>query len=151
MAVRVQPGPAGTQASRRRAEELQVLRDRELDAVRAQADKWRTGLSSLVGVGTVVAAIWGPSRGPAGSGGLRVLVGVLLLLAVCASAVGAFVAMRAAYGFPARRQAEATLDELIARTQSRLRRSCTDLRRTVVLAYASLVLLVAALAVAWFG
>jgi hypothetical protein len=75
----------------------------------------------------------------------------MLLLAVSASAAGAFLAMRAAYGFPTRRQAEATLEELVVRDQNRLRRACTDLRRTVVLGYASLVMVVASLAITWFA
>lgn len=151
MPVRVTPGPEGTPSDRRRAEEMQRLQAGELDAVRAQADKWRTGLTGLTGLITAIAAIKGPatvnSLGPVPG----TVVAVLLLLAIVQSAAGSFFAMRAAYGFPGRRETEATFHALVAREQSRLRRSCRDLHVAVALAYFSLAMAVAAIAVTWFG
>lgn len=151
MTVEISPGPPATPEGRRRAEELQRLRQGELDAVRAQADRWRSGLAGLVGIVTVVAAVWGPA-GVSGLGRTgRILVGVLLLLSVLSSGLGTFLSMRAAYGFPRRRQAEATWTEMLAREQTRLRRSCADLRRTVLLAYLALAFVVAAVGITWYG
>jgi hypothetical protein len=69
---------------------------------------------------------------------------------VTLAAVGSFVAMRAAYGFPRRRLAEASVDDLIVRQSNRLRQACRDLRLAVVLAYLSLAMMVGALGITWF-
>lgn len=73
---------------------------------------------------------------------------MLLLLSVVVSGAGSFVAMRAAYGFPSRRIAEATMDELHAR---RLRQACRDLRRSVIAAYLALALVLGSLGITWFA
>ncbi|WP_020673115.1 hypothetical protein [Amycolatopsis nigrescens] len=130
---------------------MQDLQAGELDAVRAQAEKWRNGLGGLVALTTVVASI----RGAGGAATLdtagKIVAGALLLFAVAISAIGGFVAMRAAYGFPARRLAEASLDELITRRRDRLRRACRDLRRAVVMAYVSLTMVLGSLGITWFA
>ncbi|HEX5407112.1 MAG TPA: hypothetical protein VFX16_32955 [Pseudonocardiaceae bacterium] len=149
--VRVTPGPPAGPDDLARATEIQELRAGELDAVRAQADKWRTGLGGLIGLATVIAAIRGVGGLSALGAGNKIATGVLLLLAIVASAVGSFVAMRAAYGFPTRRLAEASVDELAARRHATLRQACRDLRRAVVLAYVSLAMVVIAVGVTWFA
>ncbi|MEV0279815.1 hypothetical protein AB0I22_25960 [Streptomyces sp. NPDC050610] len=149
--VRVSPGPDATPSELRRAEELQELRVGELEAVREQAEKWRTGLGGLVGLTTVVAALRGPGDAASLDTAGKIAAGALLLLAVAVSAAGGFSAMRAAYGFPARRLAEATVDELTARRRDRLRRACRDLRRAVVMAYVSLAMVLGSLSVDWFA
>jgi hypothetical protein len=146
----IKPGPPATPTDLRLAEELQRLQSGELEAVRAQAEKWRTGLGGLVALATVVAAVRIGGTDALGLAG-RIVAGALLLLAVMAGATGSFVAMRAAYGFPTRRLSEATLDELVARRAKRLRQACSDLRRAVILAYVSLAMMLGALAVTWFG
>jgi hypothetical protein len=59
--------------------------------------------------------------------------------------------MRAAYGFPTRRIAEATVDELHDRRARRLRQACRDLRRSVVAAYLALALVLGSLGITWFA
>jgi hypothetical protein len=149
--ARITPGPPATPGDLKHAQEIQELQASELDSVRAQAEKWRTGLGGLIGLATIVAAV----RGTGGKAELdtigKIVSGVLLLLAVVFGAVGGFVAMRAAYGFPGRRLAEANLDDLVVRRRDRLRRACRDLRRAVVLAYLALAMLVGAVGITWFA
>ena len=59
--VRITPGPPGTAASRALAEEHQRLRVQELDLIREQAGKWRTGLAALLGLIGGIAVIRGSS------------------------------------------------------------------------------------------
>jgi len=127
------------------------MRAHELNAVRSQADSWRNGLGALIGITTTAAAFAGPADVKALALTPRVLVAMLLLLGIISSTTGGCLAMRAAHGFPARRQAEVTLDGLLALEQVRLRRACSDLRLTVFLALFSLAMVVAAIGVVWFG
>jgi len=147
----VSPGPPADASDRDFAEQIQQLQAGELDAVRTQAEKWRAGLGGLVGLATVVAAVRGAGDAATLNTAGKILGGTLLLLAVVFSAVGNFAAMRAAYGFPTRRLAEASLAELAARRHERLRRASRDLRRAVVLAYLSLAMVVGALGITWFA
>jgi hypothetical protein len=148
--AKVTPGPPATPGDLEHARELQELQRGELEAVRAQAEKWRTGLGGLVGLATVIAGVRGASGTAALDTTSKIVSGVLLLLAVVFAAVGSFVSMRAAYGFPGRRLAEASLDELVVRRRDRLRRACRDLRRAVLLAYLALAMLVGAVGITWF-
>lgn len=149
--ARVTPGPPATPGDLEHARELQELQLGELEAVRVQAEKWRTGLGGLVGLATIIAAV----RGANGTAELdtagKIVSGGLLLLAVVFGAVGSFVSMRAAYGFPGRRLAEASVDALVVRRRDRLRRACRDLRRAVALTYLALAMLVGAVGITWFA
>jgi len=149
--ARITPGPPANPNDLTAAKELAELLAGELETVREQADKWRTGLGALIGLATLVGAI----RGAGGAAALgttgKIVAGVLLLLSVAVSGAGSFVAMRAAYGFPTRRIAEATVDELHARRARRLRQACRDLRRSVVAAYLALALVLGSLGITWFA
>ncbi|MFC4561042.1 hypothetical protein ACFO4E_04145 [Nocardiopsis mangrovi] len=151
MGVRVEPGSQGSPSQRHLAEELQRRHTDELNSVREQADKWRQGLSGIIGITTIIAAAGGLGLAEGLDTIPRIAAAILLLLAMVLSSSGGFFAMRAAHGFPRRRQTEATLEELVDREQKRLRRSCVDLRKTVLLTYLSLAFLVAAIGVTWFS
>jgi hypothetical protein len=150
MTIRITPGPPARPSDLAGARELAQLRAGELAAVRDQADKWRTGLGGLVALATLVGAIRGVGGAAALDTAGKTVAGVLLLLSVMLSGWGSFVAMRAAYGFPTRRMAEATLEELHARRATRLRQASRDLRRAVVAAYLALALVLGSLGITWF-
>ncbi|CAM5550634.1 putative protein OS=Streptomyces rimosus subsp. rimosus (strain ATCC / DSM 40260/ JCM 4667 / NRRL 2234) OX=1265868 GN=SRIM_039300 PE=4 SV=1 [Streptomyces rimosus subsp. rimosus] len=65
------------------------------------------------------------------SGGARAAVGLLLLGGLLLAACGAFFAMRAAFGLPRRRLADASLEELLTRERLTVRRRIRDLRRAI--------------------
>ncbi|KQX55790.1 MULTISPECIES: hypothetical protein [unclassified Streptomyces] len=151
MAIRVTAGTPSTPAGRARAEESRGLLEGELARVRAQAENWRNGLAALLGLLTAVGIVKGPDTLQGLSGGARGTVGVLLLGGLLLSAGGAFFAMRAAFGLPRRRVADASLEELLTRERLTVRRAVRDLRRAVVAGFLALAMVTAGIGLTWYG
>ncbi|MEV8591042.1 hypothetical protein AB0424_29290 [Streptomyces sp. NPDC051180] len=151
MRIDVTPGRASTPASRAHAEESRTLLASELTRVRAQAENWRNGLAALLGLLTAVGIVKGPDTIQGLSGGARGTVGVLLLGGLLLAAAGAFFAMRAAFGMPKRRVADASLEDLLTRERLTTHRAVRDLRRAVVAGFLSLAMVTAAIGLTWYG
>jgi hypothetical protein len=140
-----------TAVSRERAEQVQALRAQELDLVRAQAEKWRNGLASLLVLITAVSVVKGRESITELLPPVQVAVGVVLLLALILASVGAFLGMRAAYGLPKAGLVDATLEELLQHARARASRSVRDMRWALGLTFATLALLVVAIGLTWYG
>ncbi|MGW8763069.1 hypothetical protein ACWGN5_11290 [Streptomyces sp. NPDC055815] len=151
MAVRVTAGTPSTPASRSRAEESRSLLMGELARVRAQAENWRNGLAALLGLLTAVGMVKGPDTLQGLSGGARGAVGLLLLGGLLLAAAGAFFAMRAAFGLPRRRAADASLEELLTRERLTVRQAVRDLRRAIAAGFLALAVVTAGIGLTWYG
>ncbi|MGW5277534.1 hypothetical protein ACWEQP_34430 [Streptomyces sp. NPDC004044] len=151
MSVRVTAGTPSTPASRQRADESRRLLDDELARTRAQAENWRNGLAGLLGLLTTVGIIKGPNTVQGLTGGPRAAVGLLLLGGLLLAAFGAFFAMRAAFGLPRRRLADASLKELLTRERLTVRQAVRDLRRAIVAGFLALAVVTAGVGLTWYG
>ncbi|MGW1513591.1 hypothetical protein [Streptomyces sp. NPDC002394] len=151
MAVRVTAGAPSTPASRSRADESRGLLAGELARVRAQAENCRNGLAALLGLLTAVGIVKGPDTLQGLSGGARGAVGLLLLGGLLLAAGGAFFAMRAAFGLPRRRVADASLEELLTRERLTVRRAVRDLRRAIAAGFLALAVVTAGIGLTWYG
>ncbi|EIV91769.1 hypothetical protein [Frankia sp. QA3] len=143
-------GGRATLADGRAAQTTQRLFRDELARVRAAALAWRNALAGLL-VGLVG---FGLVRGRSDVGDLtapwNAVVGFLLLAALLAGAGGALRLLSAAHGRPvvvARR----TLGSELARTHAEAIRAAAALRQGIVLVFGCAALLVAAVAVTWYG
>ncbi|MCZ0978631.1 hypothetical protein O1L60_03680 [Streptomyces diastatochromogenes] len=123
----------------------------ELARVRAQAENWRNGLAALLGLLTTVGIVKGPDTVQGLSGGTRGAVGLLLLGGLLLAAGGAFFAMRAAFGLPRRRVADASLEELLTRERLTVRRAARDLQRAVAAGFLALAVVTAGIGLTWYG
>ncbi|MEV7569654.1 hypothetical protein [Streptomyces tanashiensis] len=151
MAVRVTAGAPSTPASRAHADESRGLLAGELARVRAQAENWRNGLAALLGLLTAVGIVKGPDTLQGLSGGARGAVGLLLLGGLLLAAGGAFFAMRAAFGLPRRRVADASLEELLTRERLTVRRAVRDLRRAIAAGFLALAVVTTGIGLTWYG
>lgn len=98
---------------KRWAQRANALQFGELDAVRATADKWRTGLAALTSLLSVASIIAAPGLADRLSGSWRLVVGLLVLGGLLALLYGTWQAMGGAFGLP---------DAAVAMTGERLRR-----------------------------
>jgi hypothetical protein len=147
----VEPGPPGTAASRRRAEELRALDRSQLALVRATAEKWRNGLAALLALITAVSVVKGRGTVEDLSQSAKIAVGVLMLLALVAAAAGTLLAMRAAFGLPARRALTGEADELDVLRDRQALDAAHGLRLAIALTLLSLALLAGAVGVDFYG
>ncbi|MET8988164.1 hypothetical protein ABZW49_22180 [Nonomuraea wenchangensis] len=150
MTVKVRPGPVGTPLTRWRAERLQELRRTELEHMRKQGEQWRTGLAGFITVILTAALVSGRTLITGHRPGTQVVIGILMLAAILAGAIGIFLSTRAANGFP-RRPRRLTTEDLILDDRLAARRGARDLRTSILAAGAGLLLFTAATAVVWFG
>ncbi|MBB4714568.1 hypothetical protein ACIQNT_25570 [Streptomyces luteogriseus] len=123
----------------------------ELDRVRAQAENWRNGLAALLGLLTAVGVVKGPDTVQGLSGVAHAMVGLLLLGGLLLAAGGAFFAMRAAFGLPRRRFAEASLEELLTRQRLSTREAVRDLRLAIGAGFLALALVTTGIGLTWYG
>ncbi|MFE8911883.1 hypothetical protein [Streptomyces globisporus] len=127
-----------------------MLLQSELDRVRSSATAWRNGLGALL-VGLIG---FGLIKGRSDISGLTpsaaALVGVLLLSALLVGAAGAWMLLRAAHGRPAVVAFAELPPEPVHQHQEALT-SARLLRRGIVATLAFTALLVAGLAVTWYG
>jgi hypothetical protein len=149
--VRITPGPPGTAASRALAEEHQRLRVQELDLIREQAGKWRTGLAALLGLIGGIAVIRGSSLTADFPVGSRLAATAGMLAVLLFATVGAFLGMRAAYGLPRRRTLEADVEGLLDYDRGRARRAVRDLRLTIAASFLAVAALGLTAAITWLA
>ncbi|MFJ6661638.1 hypothetical protein ACIQNG_35605 [Streptomyces sp. NPDC091377] len=148
--LRPGPGPA-TPADLLSARDRDHLLRTELTRVREAAVAWRNGLGGLL------AALIGFSliKGRADIGqlapGWAVVVGVLLLTALLAGAVGALLLIRAAHGRRPRIASANTVPPGRAADHLEALAAATVLRRGVTLTLVCTAFLVAAVATTWYG
>ncbi|MFD5270375.1 hypothetical protein [Streptomyces sp. NPDC058335] len=151
MAVRVTPGPTDPSEDHTLSEAVRARTADELREVREVAANWRTALAAMVTLVTAVSVIRGRDTIVGLASGARVLVGVLLLLAIVAASVGAFLASRSAFGLPKAERTVLRLTDLVAAERARVHRAVRDLRAAIVLTFVTLALIVAAVGVVWYG
>lgn len=144
------PGGEASLADGRAAQLTQRLFRDELARVRAAALAWRNALAGLL-VGLVG---FGLVRGRSDVGDLAapwdVVVGFLLLAALLAGAGGALRLLSAAHGRPVA-VLRRTLGSELARTHAEAIRAAAALRQGIVLVFGCAALLVAAVALTWYG
>ncbi len=147
----VEPGPPGTAASRRRAEELRALDRSQLSLVRATAEKWRNGLAALVALITTVGVVKGSGTVEDLAQPAKIAVGVLMLLALLAAAAGTLLAMSASFGLPTRRPLTGAVDELDLLRDRQALDAAHGLRWAIALTLVALALLAGAVGVDFYG
>jgi hypothetical protein len=144
------PGRPATPADLRRAQQVDLLRRTELPRVRAAAAQWRNGLAGLLVALIGFSLVRGRSDinelTPSGAA----VVGVLLLLALLVGASGALYLLRASNGRPAVVPVAELAPGPIAEHRE-AEASARALRRGIVLSLACTALLVAAVAITWYG
>jgi hypothetical protein len=151
MAVRVTPGPSTAREDQVLLEVVRARTADELREIRAVAANWRTALAAMLALVTTVSVVRGRDSIVGIAPAAQVVVGVLLLAAVVAAALGAFLSSRSAFGFPRAEDASGRLTDLIATERARLRRAVRDLRAAVTLTFVTLALIVASVGVVWYA
>jgi hypothetical protein len=145
--VTITPGPLATAATRDQAELLQELSSTELERVRKAAENWQKGLAAIVALITTVSIVKGndvitdlPSR-------WQWTVAGLLVAALVTAALGAYLAMRAAYGLPKPGPAS----EVRRWRREQAKEAISDLQGAIILTFTTLVFLALAVGFTWFG
>lgn len=151
MAVRVTPGPPDPPEDHTLAEAVRARTAEELRAVREVAANWRTALAAMLTLVTAVSVIRGRDTIVGLAPGARVLVGVLLLLALVAASLGAFLSSRSAFGLPREEQPVRRITDLVTAERARVHRAVRDLRAAIVLTFVTLALIVISVGVVWYG
>ncbi|MET9388109.1 hypothetical protein ABZY09_45820 [Streptomyces sp. NPDC002928] len=122
----------------------------ELSVVRAAAVAWRNGLAGLLAGLLGFGLIKGRSDVSGISAPWRIVVGALLLAALVVAAYSALRLLRAAHGRP-RRRPLASVGSRLAADRDEAAESLVALDRGVAGTLTCAVLLVAAVAVTWYG
>jgi hypothetical protein len=144
------PGPPATQDHLRAAQERDRLLDTELPRARAAATAWRNGLAGLLTALAGFSIIKGQSDISRLARPWAAAVGIVLLGAFLAGAVGAVLLIRAATGRPA----VVRVSGLVSRTagdHDEALAAASALRAGIALTLACSGLLVAAVGVTWYG
>jgi hypothetical protein len=136
-------GPANVEL----AEETQELKDTELERVRKTAENWRTGLAGILALITTVSVVKGRDTIIDLAFPWNVLVGALVLFALISAAVGAYYALRSAYGWPERVPA----GQLRKWKYQRSEEAVADLGNARNLTFATLLFLALAIGITWYG
>jgi hypothetical protein len=148
--IQLSPGGKATLAGRRAAETSQRLFRDELPRVRAAATAWRSGLAGLLAGLLGFSLIKGRSDVSQLASPWNVIVGVLLLAALCAGVTGALTLLWSAYGRPQAIDRRKVGTALPADHQEAVR-AVHALRHGIVLSLLCAALLVIAVAVTWYG
>jgi hypothetical protein len=123
----------------------------ELTRVRTQAANWRTGLAGLLALITTVTFVKGRSSIEGIPFGLRVTVGLLVLVAVACACAGTVYSLRAAYGRPGRHLLTGEPGEFVRHDRKLARLAYRDLRVAVVCTFLTLGLVAAAIGITWYA
>jgi hypothetical protein len=118
----------------------------ELTRLRAAAGNWRTGLAALLALLPTLVVVKGNDAVKDLSNGYKLLIGVLTALGALAAIIAAVLALRAAFGPLKREQWRADMDAL---RRDETDTTISDLKWTRKLTLASLLLLGAAIGIAW--
>lgn len=147
--VPVAGGGAGDADDRQLASDVRTAQATQLKGVRTAAQRWQTGLAGLGGSIAIFGLVKGRDDVDALADGWGVAYGILLALALLAALMGGVFAMRAAFGLPrvqATDQLRPTRDDA---AEARL--ATKRLWAAIWATCASIVLVGATLAVAWYG
>jgi hypothetical protein len=145
--VTISPGPVGTAADRDQAELLQELSSTELERVRKAAENWRTGLAAIIALITTVSVVKGNDVITDLPSHWQWTVAGLLVGALVTAGLGAYLAMRAAYGLPKPGPAS----EVRRWRREQAKGAVSDLQGAIILSFVTLVLLALAVGFTWFG
>ncbi|MGH3900099.1 MAG: hypothetical protein ACRDTA_18030 [Pseudonocardiaceae bacterium] len=151
MAVRVTPGPPTPPDDRVLFEAVRARMADELREVRAVAANWRTALAAMLALVVTVSVVRGRDSIVGLNPTAQVVVGGLLLAAVIAASVGAFLSSRSAFGIPKEETVPHRLGDLVAVERSRVRRAVRDLRAAIILTFVTLALIVASVGIVWYA
>ncbi len=143
-------GPAATTADLRRAQLRLELLGTELTRVRAEAAAWRNGLGVLLAALVGFGLIKGRSDVSSLAAGAADIVGVLLVLALLAGAIGALLLLRASFGKPSVVDVNKLSTAQIYAHQEALA-SARALRLGIAATLACAALLVGAVGTTWYG
>jgi hypothetical protein len=147
---RPRPGPPAKPEDLRRAQQRQQLLRTELSRVRTAAAAWRNGLgvllAGLVGFGLIKGRSDVSTLTPAAA----IVVGILLLLALLAGAMGALWLLRASFGRPSVVTVGLLPPGPVSEHQEALA-SARGLRRGIAATIACAALLVGAVGITWYG
>ncbi|MFJ4796039.1 hypothetical protein [Kitasatospora purpeofusca] len=148
--IRLRPGdPAAPVDPHLIQDRLRQLRG-ELPRVRTAATAWRNGLAALLAALVGFGLIKGRSEIGQLTRAGAVTVGLLLLCALLAGAIGALLLLRAAHGWPAMTSVRTMPPGPIAERREAAQ-STRALRKGIVLTLTCAGLLVAAVATMWYG
>jgi hypothetical protein len=154
MTVRVSAGPAAKPGDRQAAKAVRALLADELPRIRASALAWRNGLGALLAGLVGFGLVRGRSDVTQLATPYAVVVGSLLLAALVTGSAAALMVMRAAHGrpysatMPARTAARGPAEVARWAEASASERA---LRRGVVLSFACMAMLAAAVGTTWYG
>jgi hypothetical protein len=151
MPIRIEAGPPSTPQSRLLAEEKRQQIPDELARVRAQAEQWRNGLAGITALFTAAGLFSGQRTVAALAMEARVWAGCAVIASIVTAAIGLYLSMSAAFGIPARRPGAAGMAQAVIGELRLLRRTVRALHGAMVCAFISLALMLAALAVTWYG
>jgi Mg/Co/Ni transporter MgtE len=152
MTMEIRPGPPAGPTDRAGTQALRELTADELSRIRAGAVAWRNGLGALLAGLLGFSLIKGRSDVSQLRPGYAIAVGVLLLAALVAGAVAAVLVMRAAHGRPSSVDLPDDVPDAAAAVREiEADRSERALGRGVGLVFGCVALLVAAIAVTWYG
>jgi hypothetical protein len=147
MAPRVRVLPGRRPADPVMAREARRLDQTELERVRKTAENWRTGLAGLLGLIATVSVVKGRDTITDLERWAQVLVGISLLIALVCAALGGYLALRAAYGWPKKIE----FNQLRIWRAKRSEQTVSDLSWARNLTIATLVFLVAAIGLTWYA
>lgn len=148
---RLTPSPVpATPADMRMAQERERLLRDELPRVRQAATAWRNGLGALLLALIGFGLVKGRSDVSLLTGGWAAAVGLLLLAALVAGAVGALLLLRAAHGRPAVTDVRLLMPSRAADHVEALA-SAAALRRGIAATLGCALLLVGAVGATWYG
>lgn len=143
-------GGAATPQDLANARDVVASSAAQLKDVRTAAARWQTGLLGLTGTITIFGLVKGAGDVSSLSRSWAIAYGVCLASALVASVAAGVLAMRAAFGLP--RVVKTASWPPAARTDaSEARRSAELLRVAIATTVASVVLVAAALGVAWYA
>ncbi len=146
----LQPGPRASVTDLRRAQDRYDMMQAELPRIRAASTAWRNGLAALLAAVVSFGLIKGRSDVSQLASPWAMIVGLLLLAALLAGAVGALYLLRAANGSPSVTSARELPPRAIADHLEALA-SAKALWRGIRLTLLCTLLLVAAVATTWYG
>ncbi|MFI1646009.1 hypothetical protein ACH4XT_03565 [Streptomyces avidinii] len=147
----LRPGPPATPDDLHRAQyQEELLEGGELERIRSAALAWRNGLAGLIAGLIGFGLVKGRSDVTQLAPGAAAAVGVLLGLATLFGALAAWLVLRAAHGLPRVVPAE-QLPGRVAHEHQLATAAARDLRRGSALVVVHATLLIAAVAVTWYG
>lgn len=143
-------GGAATPAAREHARDVLAASTDQLENVRTAAGRWQTGLAGLSGTIAIFGLVKGADDVDALSSGWAIAYGICLAGALACAIGGGVVAMRSAFGLP-RVMSTSMVAPARRADAEEARRSARLLHAAIWMTVASIALVAATLAVAWYA